>query len=76
MKNLEEFVSVFAEQFDDTPMESFTAKTNYKNLEEWSSLTALAVIAFVKEEFDKKLTGAEVRSCETIEDLYNFIKAK
>jgi acyl carrier protein len=73
---LKEFVEVFAEQFDDTPVEVFSEKTDYQSLDEWSSLTALSVIALVKESFDKKITGAEIRSCQTIEDLYNLIQTK
>ena len=74
--DLKEFVEVFAEQFDDTPVEVFSKKTDYQSLDEWSSLTALSIIALVKECFDRKITGAEIRSCQTIEDLYNLIQTK
>jgi acyl carrier protein len=32
-----------ADQFDDTDISEFVPTTNFKELEEWSSLTALAV---------------------------------
>lgn len=38
---LDKFVELFAEQFDDTPAESFSASTDYKALDEWGSLVAL-----------------------------------
>ena len=50
---IEEFVEKFAAEFDDTPAESFTADTNYKDLEEWGSLTALSIISMIDEEYDK-----------------------
>lgn len=73
---LEEFIKLFAAEFDDTAEDVFTAKTNYKSLDEWSSLVALSIISMVDEEFDKRLTGADLRSMDTIEDLYNLILTK
>lgn len=73
---LDEFVTAFAEEFDDTPVEEFKAETKYRQLDEWSSLVALSIISMVDDEFDKNITGADIRSTETIEDLYNLIIAK
>ena len=73
---LEEFVSLFAEQFDDTPAEVFTPTTKYSDLDEWGSLVALSVISMVDEEMDKSVSGSELKKCSTIEELYNLIEAK
>ncbi|MBO6023313.1 MAG: acyl carrier protein [Bacteroidales bacterium] len=73
---LEEFVSLFAEQFDDTPAEVFTPETKYSTLDEWGSLVALSVISMVDEEMDKSVSGSELKKCSTIEELYNLIEAK
>ncbi|MCR4915652.1 MAG: acyl carrier protein [Prevotella sp.] len=73
---LDEFVTAFAEEFDDTPVEDFNADTKYRQLDEWSSLVALSIISMVDDQFEKNITGADIRSTETIEDLYNLIQAK
>ncbi len=73
---LDEFIEAFAEEFDDTPVETFKADTKYRQLDEWSSLTALSIISMVDDQFDKTITGADIRSTETIEDLFNLIQAK
>ena len=73
---LDEFVKAFAAELDDTPEESVTPETNYRELEEWSSLTALSIISMVDDNEDKTITGADLRSCKTIEDLYNLIQSK
>lgn len=73
---IENFVQLFAEQFDDTPAEIFTQLTVYKDLKEWSSLTALSIIAMIDEEFDKSVTGAELRRMNTIEELFRLIEVK
>lgn len=70
---LEEFVSLFADQFDETDPSEITADCKFHELEEWSSLTGMAVIAMAKLKFGKSITGAELRKCVTVEDFYNLI---
>lgn len=74
--NLENFVKLFAEQFDDTPAESISSTTVFKNLEEYNSLVTLSIIAMVDEEYEKRITGADLNASETVEDLFNLIKSK
>lgn len=74
--DLQNFIKMFAEQFDETPIEMFKSTTDYKTLEEWNSLTALSVIAMVDDECGKRITGADLRSCTTIEELYNLVESK
>ena len=73
---LEEFVKAFAAEFDDTPEEQFTPATNYRELEEWGSLVALSTISMIDDEMDVQITGADLRSSKTIEDLFNLVKSK
>jgi acyl carrier protein len=76
MKTLEEFVELFAEQFDDTDASQISATTVFHDLDEWSSLIGLSVIAMVDEEFDVALKGDDVKNSVTVEDLYNKVIAK
>lgn len=76
MKTLDEFVELFAEQFDDADASVFTASTVFHDLEEWSSLIGLSIIAMVDDEFEVTLKGEDVRTSVTIEDLYNKVVAK
>ena len=70
------FVEKFAEQFEDTPKNQFCAELKYRELDEWSSLVAVCIMTMVDEEFGVVLTGEDIRESETIEDVYNIIKAK
>jgi acyl carrier protein len=70
------FMEIFAEQLDDTDVSEIKADTEYQELEEWSSLTAMSLIAMAKTQFGKTITGREVRSCKTVEELYNLISNK
>ena len=73
MKTLEEFVALFAEQFDFTDPSEITSETIFHELDEWSSLISLSVIAMVDEEFDVALKGDDVKNANTVEDLYNTV---
>jgi acyl carrier protein len=73
---LQDFIEKFAEQFDDTDVSVLQANTEFKKLDEWSSLIALSVIAMVDEEYDVTLKGDDVRAAQTIQDLFNTVNNK
>ena len=73
--DINEFIENFAEQFDDTDASEFTPETNFKELDEWSSLIALSIIAMVDEEYDVTLKGDDIRNATTIHDLFNTVQA-
>ncbi len=70
---LKDFIEKFAEQFDETPSEEFEANTEFKELEEWDSLTILTIIAMVDEEFGIKIKAEEIRSVDTVEELFTLV---
>ena len=74
--DLNEFIANFAEQFDETDASLIKADTVFKDLDEWSSLTALSVIAMVDDEYDVIIKGADIKNNKTIEDLFNVVKGK
>lgn len=73
---LDEFISNFAVQFDETGVEEFSSETNFKELDEWSSLTALSIIAMVDDEYDVKVKGEDIRNSKTIKDLFEIVKSR
>ena len=70
------FIDNFAGQFDDTDRSAFTAETKFRDLDEWSSLIALSIIAMVDEEYDVTLRGDDVKNSQTIQDLFNMVQSK
>lgn len=73
---INEFIANFADQFDETDASVFTVDTKFRELEEWSSLIALSVMAMIDEEYDVQLTANEMRNAQTIQDLINIISSK
>lgn len=73
---IEKFITDFANQFDDIDFSEIKEDTVFQELEEWSSLTILSIIAMVKIEYGKELTAREIRSCQTVTDLFQLISSK
>lgn len=72
--NIQDFIDNFAAQFDETDPEVFTPETVFKDLDEWSSLTALSIIAMVDDEYDVIIKGNDIINSETIQDLYAIVE--
>jgi acyl carrier protein len=72
--DLQEFVGKFAEQFDETDASEFKTDTEFKALADWTSMTALLVIAMVNDEYDVIIKGDDIRKSTTIEELFNIVK--
>lgn len=73
---IKEFIENFAEQFDDTELSEFKRETVFHELDEYTSLTALSIIAMVDEEYGVTLNANDMSSAVTIEDLFNTVKSK
>lgn len=73
---LEDFLKVFAEQFEETDPTEIEPSTVFHDLDEWSSLVALGVIAMAKTECGRTLTGKELNHCVTVEQLYNLLTSE
>ena len=73
---IKEFIENFAEQFDDTELSEFKPETVFHELDEYTSLIALSIIAMVDEEYGVTLNANDMSSAVTIEDLFNTVKSK
>lgn len=71
--DINDFIRHFAEQFEETDASEFAPDTVFRDNDEWSSLMALSVMAMVDEEYDVQLNANEMRSVNTIEDLFNIV---
>lgn len=74
--DIKDFIQNFADQFEETDASEITPATDFKSLDEWSSLTALSVIAMVDDEYDVTLKGDDIRNAVTVEDLFKVVESK
>ena len=51
-------------------------EVEFRELETWSSMNALLVIAMVEEMYDVNVTGEELQACKTVEDIFNKVLEK
>ncbi|MBO7595479.1 MAG: acyl carrier protein [Bacteroidales bacterium] len=73
---INEFVEKVADLFEDTDKSEIQIDTKFKELDEWSSIMALNVIAMVDDEYDVLLRGDDIRTACTIRDLFNIANSK
>ena len=69
---IQEFITKFAEAVEIEDVASLEGDTPFRELDEWSSLAVMILIAFYDDEFQKQIGEKEIRHAQTIEDLYNL----
>jgi acyl carrier protein len=70
---IKEFIQNFADQLDDTDAEVLTPETEFRELDDWSSLAALSIIAMVDEEYGVSIASDTFKNAKTIQDLFDQV---
>jgi acyl carrier protein len=70
------FLKELHEELEIESIEFLTLDTNFKDLEEWDSMTAMVLIGFVNQNFNKNLNSDEIEKCETFSDIINIKEIK
>ena len=73
---IKEFLKNFAAQFDDTDASVINPETKFRELDEWSSILALGIIAMVDEEYEVTLKASDMQQAITVGDLFELVKSK
>jgi acyl carrier protein len=71
-----EFLNNFTDQFDESDLGEVSLETAFRDIEGWSSLAVLSIIAMVDESYNVKLTGEDIRKAVTILDLFNIVNSR
>ena len=69
-------ISIFLLNIDDIDVAELHSDTIFHELDGWTSLAALSIIAMIDDEYNVSVSGKDIRESETIEDLYNVVKSK
>lgn len=73
---MEKFIEKFSEIFDDLDPSAINPETRFREIEDWDSIAGLSVIGMVDEEYDVTLNADDMRSCQTVGDLYAKVQSK
>lgn len=74
--DINSFIENFSNQFENTDTSSFSSNTKFRELDEWSSLVALSVIAMIDEEYDVQIKADKMRNTKTIQELFELVKTQ
>ena len=72
-KEMENFLEVFRTQFQKNPA-SINMETEFRSLEEWSSMQSLFIIATIDEHFGVALKEEDFRNSKTVADLASKVE--
>jgi acyl carrier protein len=70
------FMAQIAEQYDDVDVAILTPETAFRKVEGWTSLVALMIITMIDEEYGVVITGDEMKTATSLQELYNLVASK
>lgn len=73
---IEELITLFNKVLNEDGKNPVTVDTDFKESDNWSSLTAFTIVSELEEKYGIQLRGIEIRRCTTIGDLHELIKSK
>lgn len=73
--DIKEFIDQFVEAVEIEEASSVTPETKFRDLDEWSSLSTLSIIALADEEYGVELNPDVFRKAQTVEDIFNAIQS-
>ncbi|MBL4604596.1 MAG: acyl carrier protein [Flavobacteriaceae bacterium] len=73
---LTDFTKNISEEFELENTDSLKSDTDYRDLDVWSSMYALILIAYIDREFEVTITGDDLRTSNTLHDIYNLIQER
>jgi acyl carrier protein len=73
---IQEFIKNFSEIFEDIDTSNFSSNTDFRNNDEWSSLTVMILIAMIDEKYNVQLKGEELKKAKSIQDLFELVESK
>jgi acyl carrier protein len=73
---IDDFVIKFEGCFDEIKPGTILPETQFRNLQEWDSLTALTLLAMVDADYDVAISANELRSCNKVHEVFDLIRLK
>lgn len=76
MTNLEDFIAALDEEFEDVATGTIKPESRFRELEGWSSMMALILIARIDADYEVAITAEELAKTYTVSDLFNLVQQK
>ena len=73
---IKEFIEKLEVEFDEIEKGTLSSETNFRDIDEWSSMHALIIIALIDVDYGVVVRGEDLVKMNTIQDLFDFVKLK
>jgi len=72
----DKFIENFKSQFIDGDTIAVDASTDFRQIESWDSLTGMAVLVMIKDEYGIDMSDTDLKKCKTVGDIIDYVSAK
>ncbi len=76
MIQINDFIGALEEEFEDVAAGSISPDTKFRELEGWSSMMALIIIARIDSDYNVTISAEELATTHTVQDLFALIQQK
>jgi acyl carrier protein len=73
---IQKFIDDFISELDDDSIETLNSNVEFRGLAAWDSLSALSIMAMLDDKYGVTLTAEEMRSANTLEELFALVETK
>jgi acyl carrier protein len=74
--NIQQLIDQIENEFDEVQSGTIKPESSFRELDGWSSMHALILIALIDNEYDILLTGEQLKNAQTVQDLFEIIQSK
>lgn len=71
-----EFIKNFANQFEETNLDQISFETRFRDLDEWCSLIAFAVLNMIDSKYKVHIKAEDFINLNTINELYDYVNIR
>lgn len=68
---IEELIKKIQDELEDLPLQDLAPGSCFREIDGWSSLHGLILMALVSTEFNVDLSGRQIAAIRTVQDLYD-----
>jgi acyl carrier protein len=74
--DINDFIEKFTACLNHNPASALLPETEFRKLDDWSSIFALIIIAMIDSDYNKVLSSEDIKNSKTLSDLFNVIESK
>jgi acyl carrier protein len=74
--DINKFVRNFEDAIDNVDENTLSGESKFQEIAEWDSLALLSTLAMLDSEYNVSLSGEEIKSCSTLQQLFDLTISK